>query len=95
MSYCRKHPLIDELTENTLSNETVDKSVIESLSRVELLRKMHSLNEDTREVMYLRLFGDLSFSEIGDVLSKTENWARVTFYRGKEKLKKELNSDGE
>ncbi len=95
LSYCRKHPLIDELTENTLSNETVDKSVIESLSRVELLRKMHSLNEDTREVMYLRLFGDLSFSEIGDVLSKTENWARVTFYRGKEKLKKELNSDGE
>ena len=39
--------------------------------------------------MYLRVFGELSFREIGEVLGKTENWARVTFYRGKEKLRKE------
>jgi len=32
--------------------------------------------------------GDLSYREIGDVLNKSENWARVTFYRGKEKMKK-------
>ena len=40
-----------------------------------------------REVVYLRSLGQLSFREIGDVLGKTENWARVTFYRGKEKLR--------
>jgi RNA polymerase sigma-70 factor (ECF subfamily) len=40
-----------------------------------------------REVVYLRAFGNLSFREIGDVLGKTENWARVTFYRSKEKLR--------
>jgi len=38
-------------------------------------------------VVYLRAFGGLSFREIGDVLGKTETWARVTFYRGKERLK--------
>ena len=27
------------------------------------------------------------FKEIGEILGKTENWARVTFYRGKSKLK--------
>ena len=37
--------------------------------------------------MYLRAFGGLSFREIGDVLGKTETWARVTFYRSKEKLR--------
>jgi RNA polymerase sigma-70 factor (ECF subfamily) len=36
--------------------------------------------------MYLRLTGDLSFKEIGDILNRNETWARVTFYRGKQKL---------
>ena len=43
--------------------------------------------------MYLRAFGALSFREIGDILGRTENWARVTFYRGKERLKKEMIPD--
>ena len=37
--------------------------------------------------MYLRITGELSFKEIGLILNKTENWARVTFYRGKNSLK--------
>lgn len=49
---------------------------------------MHKLDSTTREVMYLRLAGDLQFSEIADILGKTENWARVTYYRGKQKLVK-------
>ena len=53
-----------------------------------LYRRMKGLDDATREVMYLRLTGELSFGEIGDVLGKSENWARVTFYRGKEKLKR-------
>ena len=48
---------------------------------------MQYLDEKTREVMYLRITGELSFKEIGIILNKTENWARVTFYRGKSKLK--------
>jgi len=50
---------------------------------------MQKLDEQTKEVIYLRLTGDLSFKEIGNILNKTENWARVTFYRGKQKLRKE------
>ena len=44
--------------------------------------------------MYLRLTGDLSFKEIADILNKTENWARVTFYRGKQKILKEVEKNG-
>lgn len=36
-----------------------------------------------REVMYLRLVSNLSFAEIGEIIGKTENWTRVTFFRGK------------
>lgn len=44
--------------------------------------------------MYLRLTGDLSFREIGEILGKSENWSRVTFYRGKSKVIRRLE-DGE
>ena len=45
-----------------------------------------------REVMYLRITGALSFKEIGEILGKSENWARVNFYRGKERIVKEYYS---
>ncbi|MBQ7600770.1 MAG: RNA polymerase subunit sigma, partial [Lachnospiraceae bacterium] len=61
--------------------------------RVELLRKLHALEEPRREIVYLRVFGGLSFREIGDVFGKAENWARVTFYRAKEQLRKELSDE--
>lgn len=93
-TYRRKHPITSELDElSTITNST-ESDVMARMNHIELLKKMHSLDETTREVLYLRLFGDLSFREIGDILSKTENWARVTFYRGKEKLKKEMTMDG-
>lgn len=93
-TYRRKHPITSELDElSTIPNST-ESDVMARMNHIELLKKMHSLDETTREVLYLRLFGDLSFREIGDILSKTENWARVTFYRGKEKLKKEMTMDG-
>ncbi|MBO6206809.1 MAG: sigma-70 family RNA polymerase sigma factor [Lachnospiraceae bacterium] len=38
---------------------------------------------------YLRIFGGLSFAEAAELLGKSENLARVTFYRGKEKLRKD------
>ena len=55
--------------------------------QLELLRKIHALSPDAREVVYLRSFGGLSFREIGDVCGRTETWARVTFYRSKELLR--------
>lgn len=58
----------------------------QALSRIELLdtlRNLHSLPESMREVIYLRSLGDLSFREIGDIMGKSENWARVTYFRAK------------
>lgn len=88
----RKHWRETEVLEDSLpSDKTPESDVLHRLEYLELLRQIHTLEEPGREVLYLRLFGQLSFREIGEVLHKSENWARVTFYRGKEKLKKELN----
>ena len=42
-----------------------------------------------QEVMYLRLVGNLTFGQIGEIMEKSENWARVTYYRAKERVVKE------
>ena len=66
---------------------SAEEEAVSRSGQLDLLRRVHELPEPGREVVYLRAFGGLSFREIGDVLGKTETWARVTFYRGKERLK--------
>lgn len=66
---------------------SAEEGLLAQEERLALLRQIHQLPEPQREVVYLRAFGNLSFREIGDVLGKTETWARVTFYRTKEKLR--------
>jgi len=58
--------------------------------RLALYRAMQKLDPDTREVIHLRLAGEFSFRDIGDILGKSEVWARVRFYRGKEELSKQM-----
>ncbi len=78
---------LDEI-EEPQSDINMEKQFIMNIDKVELFKLLHALDETSREVVYLRLTGELSFSEIGDIMGKTENWARVTFYRGKQKIVK-------
>jgi len=73
--------------EKSFENSIDDKSEI-----ISLYKYIHELEEDTREVFYLRLKGEFSFKEIGEILNKSEDWARLTFYRGKIKLKEAMNN---
>jgi len=61
--------------------------------RFALYRAMQRLDADTREVIHLRLAGDFSFRDIGEILGRSEVWARVRFYRGKEELAKIMGGD--
>ena len=92
-SYRRKHPSHEDLETADLVSPSAEQEADLTLSRVDLMRSVHALPEPYLEVLYLRLFGDLPFREIGDIFGKPENWARVTFYRGKEKLRKEFTDN--
>lgn len=69
---------------------STEEIFFQSFSQLEVLKQLHKLKEPGREVMYLRLIGNLSFAQIGEIMEKSENWARVTYYRSKEKLIKEV-----
>lgn len=68
---------------------TLDDKILADENKIELFKKIQKLDVEMRDVMYLRISGELNFKEIADIMDKTETWARVTFYRGKEKLKEE------
>lgn len=52
------------------------------------------LPELRRQVFFMRLEG-MSFREIGDALGRTENWARVTYFRAKTGILTEMEGDAE
>lgn len=57
--------------------------------KMSILKRLHGFPEHEKEIILLRASGELSFREIGEIFGKSENWARVTYYRAKQKLKKE------
>ena len=75
---------IDEI--EISDDKNLEDDYIKKDDKLKLYYALQQLDEKTREVVYLRLTGDLSFKEIGNILNKTESWDRTTFFRGKQKL---------
>lgn len=79
-------------SELTADMESLEKSVEEQLlvkeEKMKLFRKVHVLDEISKEIVLLRVTGAFSFKEIAELFGKNENWARVTYYRAKQKLLK-------
>lgn len=56
----------------------------------EIHRILHELNEPYKEVFMWRAICELSFSQIGELFHKTENWACVTYHRARKMIRKGL-----
>ncbi|MBQ3530213.1 MAG: sigma-70 family RNA polymerase sigma factor [Oscillospiraceae bacterium] len=48
--------------------------------------RLHALEEPYKEVFMLFVFGGLSLKDISAMFGKSESWARVTYYRAKQKI---------
>lgn len=79
-----------ELTQEIQRAESPEFSTILHAEKTTLYKAIHSLPEPMRELVYMRLTGEFSFSEIGEILGKSESWARTTFYRAKQKIIEEM-----
>ena len=75
----------DELPANTDISGRMDQT--------EIYKAVHRLPEPYREIVLLKIHTDMSFSDIGEIFGRSENWARVTFFRGKEQLRKILEKE--
>ena len=88
-----KNISINDLNEEIEEAQTTEDIICEKEEKLKLFKDMQKLDEQSKEVMYLRMVGNLNFIEIGEILGKTPNWARVTFYRAKQKIR-EVNKNG-
>lgn len=52
----------------------------------EIHQFLYAMEEPYKEVFSLRVFGELPFEKIGKLFGKSAGWARVTYYRAKQKI---------
>ena len=72
------------------TEKSVERTAVERDSSFRIHMALHSLEEPYREVFELRVFGELSFAEVGKIFGKTENWARVTYHRARIRLQERM-----
>ena len=73
------------------AGKSIEQLVTDKDSSFRIHAALHTMDEPYREVFELRVFGELSFSQIGTIFGKTENWARVTYHRARLKLKERMD----
>ena len=91
----KKQLLGDEKLEKIESagGELLEEKLAQRSQAMEIHKVLHRLSEPYKEVFSLRTFGELNFREIGMLFGKSENWARVTYYRARVKIREELEHE--
>ena len=72
------------------SGVDIEQAVSDSDMAFRIHLVLHGLDEPYKEVFQLRVFGELSFSQIAAIFGKTESWARVTYHRAKLKIQERM-----
>jgi len=73
---------------------TAPEQLEEARQRSALRDAVYSLSERQRDVALLRLYEDMSFPEIGEVLGITANNAKVNFHHASKSLQRQLARGG-
>lgn len=91
-----KHPPVDPDEEESrlgelTSDDDVSAAAADKDAALHIHRILHHMEEPYKEVFSLRVFGELSFAEIGSLFGKSETWARVTYHRARLKIQERMN----
>lgn len=77
-TYKKKEKYHEDLTEaeDILADSTFEQSLLSKESVYKIHKELHCLGEPYKEVFMLRVFGDLSFSQIGSLFEKKQKAGR-------------------
>lgn len=96
-SYYKKNKwkMDSEVTDESSTGVTVLDYLLNEEKAFIIHQFLHNMEEPYKEVFSLRTFGELPFDKIGKLFGKSPGWARVTFYRAKNKIREymEANQD--
>ena len=91
----KKNSKIQSIEESgSLEFSEIDESISEKIVRKDEIGRiqqiLHDIREPYKEVFMWRIYGELSFRQIGQLFGKTENWACVTYHRARKMIKERL-----
>lgn len=94
-SYLKKSNRITSVDETELQSIVDPNALIEKQigiqDEAQQIRKiLHTMPDPYKEVFMWRVFGELSFKEIGNLYNKTDNWACVTYHRARNMIQSRL-----
>ena len=89
----KRNKFVVEMPAEMAADDDFELKLFDKLQVFEIHKTLHFLAEPYKEVFSLRIFAELSFAEIGEIFSKSENWARVTFHRAKNKIREAIEND--
>ncbi len=92
LSHLRKTRPAEDISQIQIPDpkQAVEEQIADKQQAMEIHRVLHDLPEPYKEVFSLRVFGQLSFGDIGSLFGKTANWACVTYHRARQKIQKEM-----
>ena len=91
-SYLRRNKETFDLKEDIEDKDipTIEANLVSQEESIRIHKIKHNLKDPDKEIFSLRVFGELSFKEIGKIFGKTDNWACVTYHRARKKIKEEM-----
>ena len=92
VSHLRKTKPTEDISEIQIPDpgKSIEERAEEKDQAMAIHKVLHALAEPYKEVFSLRVFGQLSFEDIGLIFGRTANWACVTYHRAKSKIQKEM-----
>lgn len=92
LSHLRRQKPTESIDELQIPDprRSIEEQVSDKQQALAIHKVIHDLPEPYKEVFSLRVFGQLSFADIGGLFGKTANWACVTYHRARQKIQKDL-----
>ena len=88
-----KQQLLEKIAKQDSHEATPEQQFLKKERTNTLMEAIQKLDDLQREIVTLRIFGELSFKEIATLVNKSENHTRIIFHRAKLKILKELDDE--
>ena len=92
LSHLRKNKPSEDIDQLQIPDprRSLEEQVFDRDQAMAIHRILHDLPEPYKEVFSLRIFGQLSFQDIGSLFGRTANWACVTYHRARQKIRDKM-----
>ncbi len=92
LSHLRKAKHTEDLGDVEIPDprKSIEETIADKQQALQIHRVLHDLPEPYKEIFSLRVFGQLSFQDIGGLFGRTANWACVTYHRARQKIQDKM-----